>query len=165
MKFETSPERAALVEKLCEHLSAVPVGAVATYEAIFEATGLIVSDQRDLLYQAMKRLNETSGMVFANLHRRGYQRVETEKVHTVGCAARASIRGKAKRTVKRLTNAIVKSNATDIKTNAKASAEIAVLGLIGRAAEDRTLAKVMADGPVPVESVSLSKFVNLVRGV
>ena len=162
--FVSSPERAAVVEALVDHLAAVPVGSIASYEGIHEATGLVVGEQRDLLYRALRHLNETTGAVFANVQGKGYQRMEPEKVHTVGIAARASIRGKAKRNVRRLVNAASKSNSLDPQTNARISAEVGVLGIIGRAAEDRTVDKLVSLGPVPVESMSLSKFVDFVRG-
>lgn len=162
--FVSSPERAAVVEALVSYLETVPMGSIATYAAIHDATGLVVASQRDLFYRALTRLNETTGAVFANVAGKGYQRVEPEKVHTIGCAARASIRGKAKRNVKRLVNAASKSNSLDPKTNAKISAEVGVLGIIGRAAEDRTVDKLVSLGPIPVETMSLGKFVDFVRG-
>lgn len=166
MSFNTSPERLDLVDKIVKFLREIPQGGTFTYIDLHGATGARASKDRVLIYRAMKRVNDIDGAVFMNMFGVGYKRAEPESIHLVGVHARGCIRRKAKRTGKRMRNAVTKSNSVDPKTNLIIGTEIALLGLIGRAAEDRTVDMVRGtEGYSPeTQPKSMRDFANYLAG-
>lgn len=144
MFFKASPERTVLLSKVIEYLRSVPVGSAFDYGDLRLKTGLEMDKNggRSLLYRAFHKLNEEVGANFANIPGSGYERLVNGDIHKVGAHARLRIRNTAKRSKRRIENAVARINDIKPEDAHKIGVECAVLGLIGRAAEDRTLTMV-----------------------
>lgn len=135
----TTPENAERVEKTVKFLRSIPIEGRFDYGLLRKETGLDVARQRYLLERAFKILVTEDGIVFANVFGSGYERLPDSRVHETSIRDRMFIRNKAKRRAKAIKSVVAKSNGLDINSNRRLGAEVAILGLIGRAAEDRTV--------------------------
>lgn len=160
--FKASPERAERVRKIVEFLRTVPIGGAFDYGALRAATGVDMNTDggRSLLYRAMNTLNEEVGATWGNIPGSGYERFANSDVHKVGVHARLRIRNTAKRSKRRIENAIKRSNDLDPKDNHRMGVEVAILGLVGRAAEDRTVEMVEKAAPGAVEVPTMRNFAD-----
>ncbi len=135
MAFESTPERQAIRDRLVDAFAEVSIQGVITHQQIAAIIGKRTSSPDAIKFAAFKIAAEDHGAVFENIRGTGYRRIAAGEVHRVGSAARVSIRGKAKRGVKKIAAVLASnSNSMTSQDRVKAHAEIGLLGMIRMAA-------------------------------
>jgi hypothetical protein len=147
-------ELSADARRLAEALAGFPIGYLVSHAQLTRLLGRDVATCRHVLYRAMRVVQREHGAIFASVHGKGYRRLSTEGlVETVGSHARSRIRGTARRAALTLRDGVRAANDVTPAAQRKASAELAVLGMIQHMARDRTVERLEASARPP-ESVA-----------
>lgn len=156
--FPSTAENSADVARLVERLREAPIGETVSFAELDKAIGRPIRSRRYLLVRAMDRLNAETGAVFESVFGIGYRRMPIDRMATVGGRARRRIKHIARRSSKRLSNAIGRANDLPGPVALSINREIAVLGVLQVLARDGMAAKVAADAtetsPAPVALVA-----------
>ena len=100
--FNPSAKIAAKVESLTEALVALSPGQGITYNAMSRVVGERITGSSYIMQRALKQAEQQSGCIFDNVHGKGYQRLATGEIPSIGKKANGRIRRTARKTRKRL---------------------------------------------------------------
>lgn len=92
-------------QALAKHLEGIPVGGVATYEALSKIVGSDVQEDRGALETARRVLLRENQIVFGAVHGVGLKRLNPAEVVEQGQDSVTKIRRASKRAMKRLATA------------------------------------------------------------
>lgn len=166
--FEKSESRKAARDKVAELLMAAKPNGILTYNQLTAITGQSIEMSRPVLYQALRDVNKSHGLVFQNVHGVGYQRASCHDLAQVARSARGTIRRKSKRTKTQIVNAIGngRDNGVSPDEMKQLHAEVAVFGMIALAALDKRVGAVrerITNSPPSATSVASLMFSKLAR--
>ena len=156
MTFTPSSAIEADITAIADTLAETSVGTICTFAAISDAIGRDVGACRYLIPRAIKRVNESSGALFASVRGVGYQRISPDDAHTIGSAARGRVRRTSRRASTTIINAIDRANTLPDDKRRKALGEVATLNMLAHLATERTVRAMPAEGgKVPTIAQSL----------
>lgn len=155
--FQTSPENAAIIEKLQIVLSETPIDGTVTYTILSRVAGVdIAVKHRSLLDIARKRSEKELRCVFATVRGIGVKRLTAEESVEIGPPAISSIRRKSNGTARRIEH-LSSSNSLSDTSQKRAIAYSSMLRAIGMMA-DNNKARVIAAivnpaNPIPPKDI------------
>ncbi len=136
-----SLETAALIEAL----TAVPLGATATYADLSRAVGRDVTTlARSGLASARRIAAREHGAVFVPVRGLGLRRLPPEEAPEIGAAGRRKVRRAARNATRTMLRLAESSNGLPPEAQRKLAAEVAALGLIEHVSGDKPAAAIEA---------------------
>lgn len=163
--FESNPKVTEAVEAVAEALMETSPGNTINYTALSRAAGMKITSQDYIMQRALKKAEERTGAIFENVHGKGYQRLPSHEIPTVGAKANTRIRKHARRARKRLEG--VRANDLGPKEFAAVAAYRSHFGMIEGLARPKTVealegALISADH-VPPKQVA-ARMAELMKG-
>lgn len=150
----TDPENAKRIAILADALRALPIGQVASYDALSALIGTPAQGSH-VLTRARERAEKELGCIYEVERRVGVRRMESAAAPEVGLAAIGRIRRAARRTKKRLARLNV--NSLTLSESQRVVGYQAMLGAIATVADGRRAQAVgaVADPlkPIPPQNI------------
>jgi hypothetical protein len=157
----TSPENAALVEKLAGRLASLSMGETISYfDLKRSAPGFKNSGDYWLLNKAREQAERDLGCVFEAVRGFGIKRLPSSEVPDVGLSALRRIRRAANRGKKRLTR--VNANSLSDGENRRVVGMVAMLGAVSMIADGRR-ASAVATVADPVRPIPPQNIIEMFR--
>jgi hypothetical protein len=153
---QTSPENAAIIDKIKAVLATIPVGSTLAYKALNDAAGCDVQARnRHLLQRAREGVERDVGCAFETVRDVGIQRMDTASIPDIGLAAIRRCRASARRGKKRIDR--INTNSMSDSERRRVIGHSAMLGAIYLIADGRKAAAIatVADPskPIPPENI------------
>lgn len=150
------------VRRIADTFLSTSVGALVSYAALSDAAGQDVTDRRHWITTALRVAQREAGAVFVNERNVGYRRLTTEELPGVGFSSRKHIRSTARRASKAIIAGLRGSNAVPEPVKARATTELAVLGLVEHLSRNQQVAKHEAEpSPERVGEVARTTMMRL----
>jgi len=153
MKFTTNPQTQVDIEMLANALAALGPDDLLTYDGMTNLVGYDVRARPWAMLTARDRVEKETGLRFGTVRGEGYCKLTAADLPGIGMAARAKVRGLAKRAAARLTR--LRYNDVDTRLQARLDAERSLLFAIGAVASTRGhhVAALTKTGPIVAEAV------------
>lgn len=160
MKFQTSPENQALIDKMAATLQACPTGSTISYADI-TPDGEPIQPRRWLLSAAVKAAESATGSRFATVRNVGVKRLRPDDLPGIGSEYIGRVRRTAMRGVARLET---RDNLPP-DTLRKVTAQKAQLGAVALFTKPHATEKVEGTIKADQSTVDLAATVRLLGGV
>lgn len=152
----TNPEHAAIVGKLSDMLTALPIGGILTWDAATEAVQRdIRTRHRYLLMAARERAEKALGCIFEAVRGEGLKRLSASDSPEIGLSAIRRVRKAAKRGVRRLERINANSlSEPEVKRVIGYRAMLGAIAMIADGNKARTVSAVIdPTNPIPPKSI------------
>lgn len=139
---------------LMQHLSKTSVGQVLTYDELTRVVSRPVTSTSGSLRTAMKRLLKDTGMVFANVRKVGFKRLDDAEIVSEGGRATTLIRRRAKRAIERQS----KANFSKLtrEQQGRYTAQVSVLAATAFMTTERQVARIAEASRPDVKEIAVA---------
>jgi len=135
MFHSTNPENAAIIERLRERLSALPIGGILSHSDVASVAGRDYESAYDLLQRAISKAEAELGCIFYNVRTVGTKRLESKELPGVGVHYLHRLRKMSRRGKKRLDR--INVNSLSLSEQRDIIAQRAQLGAVALVSDTR----------------------------
>ena len=145
-----------IVIAVAERLAKAPIGELVSHDALRLVVGAEHADRHwQFVTRAIDLLNKEGGVVFANIRGEGYRRLPAgDGVQYLGDIGFRRMRGQARRTIRRLGNALHYANDLSPEAAKLANQRLATAGLIDHLTKAQTVKNMPEAKPLQPDPLS-----------